>query len=418
MSVVAILWALALGMAVPAHAARIQLVHWQHHSPARKALVEAFAEEFMRAHPDVTIQVESIPYDDYFKKLLPALAAGSGPHTFQIPAGEVPAYVAAGVARPLAGSVVPAGTIEAEFVPATVAHFKIDGEYYALPTDVQTIVMFRNPQLFREAGLDPERAPATWDEALEAARRIQRRDDQGQTTQMGIATGGYGPVLHSLMLQAGCGLWDAASGKPAFDHPGARQGLSFAVDLVVKHQVEDPKFGSRWTAFRQSKLGMVWAHPAMIGSFRSTVPDLRFETSEAPAMKPGGARPVLLTSWAYVVSSRAKSNAEAEAATRWVAYLTSADAQRRWTVETGELPSRTALIADPKLRSDRVVVAGLESLKSAVATPWRSRRIDDELPRNAYQMMLLKGESLDAALRWLHGEAAKVEQEQREREQS
>ena len=41
--------------------------------------------------------------------------------------------------------------------------------------------------------------------------------------------------------------------------------------------------GSRWNAFRAEKLGMVCAHPAMIGSFRATVPDLVFRTSPVPA---------------------------------------------------------------------------------------------------------------------------------------
>lgn len=403
-------------LAVPA-AAKVTLVHWQHHSPARKALVEQFAQQFMKANPNVVIQVESIPYGDYFKKLLPALAAGSGPHTFQIAAGEVPAFVAAGVAQPLAASVISGEAIESQLVPATIAHFKLDGQYYALPTDVQTIVLFRNPELFKQAGLDPNRPPATWDEAVQAASRIHRRDAQGQTTQMGIATGGYGPVLHTLMLQAGASLWDSAAGKPVFDSPEARKGMQFAVDLVARYGVEDPKFGSRWTAFRQSKLGMVWAHPAMVGSFRATVPDLRFETSEVPAAAPGGSRTSLLTSWAYVVSTRAKSKAEMEAATRWVVYLTSADAQRRWTVETGELPAHRELLANPELRSDRVLWAGLDSLTSAVATPWRSRSITEELPHKAYQMMLLEGKTADVALRWLQGEAIKAELEQREKEQ-
>jgi len=73
---------------------KVTIVHWQHHSPARFEVVQTFAEEFMKQNPNVTIEIESVPESDYFQKLLPALAAGSGPDTFQIPAGQVPAYAA------------------------------------------------------------------------------------------------------------------------------------------------------------------------------------------------------------------------------------------------------------------------------------------------------------------------------------
>ncbi len=53
--------------------------------------------------------------------------------------------------------------------------------------------------------------------------------------------------------------------------------------MVDVYKVEDTQFGSRWNAFRQEKLGMVYAHPAMIGSFRATVPDLVFRIAEVPA---------------------------------------------------------------------------------------------------------------------------------------
>ena len=68
------------------------IVHWQHHSPARNEMVEKLAREFEAQNPGVTIEFESIPLADYYTKLLPALAAGSGPDVFQLRAGDVPRY--------------------------------------------------------------------------------------------------------------------------------------------------------------------------------------------------------------------------------------------------------------------------------------------------------------------------------------
>ncbi len=389
---------------------KVVLVHWQHHTPARKEMVEAFAADFMKANPDIEIKIESVPEADYFQKLLPALAAGSGPDTFQIPAGQVLTYARAGVLQPLDASVANAKQITADFVPGSIERLMIDGKYYGLPVDTQTIVLFYNPKLFREAGLDPDKPPQTWDEVIKYAKAMTKRDSAGVTTQMGLATGGYGPVISSLMIQNGAPLWDAKAGLPDLDSPKAAEALQFAADIMITHKVEDTKMGSRWNAFRQEKLGMVYAHPAMIGSFRATVPDLVFKIAEVPAPKAGGSKSTLLSSWAYVVSAKAQS----EAATKWVAFLTSADAQKKWILSTGDLPSRKALLDLSEYKNDPLLAPCMESMKKAVPAPWTARQLDDKLFRDAYQLMTLKGETAQNAVKWLASEGIKAEEEQRE----
>ena len=390
-------------------AKKTTIVHWQHHSPARKEMVEAFAAEFMEKNPDVEIQIESIPETDYFQKLLPALAAGSGPDTFQIPAGQVASYAATGVLQPISPKVATTAQIEADFVPSAIKRLKVSGSYYGFPVDTQTIVLFYNPQLFKEAGLDPAKPPQTWAELIEYAKAIHQRDANGVTTRMGVATGGYGPVLASLMLQNGASLWNNETDLPDFSSPAAAEALKFAADLVTEYKVEDRQMGSRWNAFRQSKLGMVFAHPAMIGSFRATVPDLVFKIAQIPAPKPGGSRATLLTSWAYVVSKKAPS----EAASKWIAYLTSEDAQKRWITKTGDLPTRKALLELPEYKNDPLLAPCMESMKNSVPAPWTTRRLDDELLRKAYELVILKGESPEKAMKWLSEEAIKAEKEQK-----
>lgn len=389
---------------------KVTIVHWQHHSPARFEVVQTFAEEFMKQNPNVTIEIESVPESDYFQKLLPALAAGSGPDTFQIPAGQVPAYAASGVIQPIDTRVATTQQIEAEFIPPAIKRLKQGGKYYGFPVDTQTIVLFYNPALFEAAGLDPDKPPQTWDELIKYAQAMHKRDDKGITTQMGVATGGYGPVVVSLMIQNGAPLWDTKAQLPDFNSPQAIEALKFATDLVNVYKVEDPQFGSRWNAFRQEKLGMVYAHPAMIGSFRATVPDLEFRIAEVPAPKAGGSRSTLLTSWAYVVSNKAQS----EICSKWVAFMTSAEAQKHWIDATGDLPSRRALFNLPEYKDNPLIAPCMESMKRSVPSPWMTRRLDDELIRKAYQLVTLKGETPAAALKWLTTDGVQAEKEQQE----
>ena len=386
------------------------VTHWQHHTPARAEMVEAFAAAFMQENPDIEIRLESIPEADYFSKLLPALAAGSGPDTFQIPAGQILTYVRSGVIQPMDPGNPAVRNIEKEFISPAISRMKVDGKYYGFPIDNATVVLFYNPKLFKAAGINPDKPPATWDELIAYAKKLTKRDANGVTTQMGLATGGYGPVILSLMLQNGASMWDAKADLPSFVSPQGIEALKFATSMVTDSKVEDRAMGSRWNAFRQEKLAMVYAGPAMIGSFRATAPNLEFRTAEVPAPRAGGSQSTLLTSWAYVVGKKAQT----EAATKWVAYLTSETAQKEWILKTGDLPTRRALLDLPEYKTDPLLAPCMDSMKKALVAPWTARALDDSLVRKAYELVILKGESPEAALKWLTAEGIKAENEQKE----
>lgn len=347
-------------------AEKVVITHWQHSSPAREKMVLQLADEFMKANPGVEIQFQSFPLNDFLNKVLVALAGGAGPDTIQVRSTWVPGLVRSGLLQPLNGSVVTTEQIEKDFVPAAISTLKVNGKYYALPTDAQTIVLFYQPALFENAGLNSEKPPTTWDELVTAAKRIQKRNSENKTEIMGVATGGYGPAIFSLMRQAGALLWDVKNNLPAFNTPEATKGFQFATDLVTEFGVEDRSFGSRWTAFRNEKLGMVYAHPAMKGSFLSTHPNLKFHITEVPAPVPGGSQSTLITTWALGVTKQAKS----DWATKWLMYLESESNQQRWLAETGELPTRWSVIKRPEYQKDPDLKNILWSMPNSVTVPW------------------------------------------------
>lgn len=378
------------------------IIHWQHHSPARNEMVEAFARQFEAQNPGVKIEFESIPLADYYTKLLPALAAGSGPDVFQLRAGDVPRYRNYGVIQELKVDHAKALT---EFVPGSYGYLVHDQKFFGLPTDVQTIVLFYNTEIFAELGI--EEVPATWDELIETALQIAQVED-GVMYRMGLAHGNYGPVILTLMAQAGTEFQDA-KGKTLFNNAQGLEGFKFAIDWIEEYGVEDPDFGSRWTAFREGELGMVYAHPAMLGSFRNTHPDLPIGISEIPAKTDGEPRTNIMTNWAYVTSSGAKN---ADLTTKWIEFLTSEEAQRQWTIKTGELPSRVTLIEDPALlEHEPLLAAPLASLKSAVPYPFEAISQMDAAVRNSIQKVTIAGEAIEDAFEYFAKEAEKVYKE-------
>lgn len=63
--------------------------------------------------------------------------------------------------------------------------FSVPPGIYGVPLDVMNIQMLYNKKLFKKAGLDPERPPKTWDEFLEAGRKLKAAGIQGLASGWG-----------------------------------------------------------------------------------------------------------------------------------------------------------------------------------------------------------------------------------------
>ena len=180
----------------------VTLTYWQHSSAARDEMMTELVKDFEAQNPDIKIKLEFIPEGDYSQKLVPSLATDTAPDVFQIQSGMVAKLAAAGAIQPLDENVMPADMIEKEFVPATVNGLKYNDQYYGMPTDVQTIILFWNKALVAEAGLDAENGPQTWEEFFDWARKLTKRDGDA-LVQSGWGGKGYVPELLSFIEQKG-----------------------------------------------------------------------------------------------------------------------------------------------------------------------------------------------------------------------
>ncbi|MGB4715525.1 MAG: extracellular solute-binding protein, partial [Defluviitoga tunisiensis] len=277
------------------------IVHWMHHSPARLEFVDKMAKQFMEENPDVEIVIQSIPLSEYKTKLLAAVAAGSGPDVAQVPGEAMLELYYYQVIQPFPTTVMSIEKLQKDYIEPTVRNLIIDGELYGLPTDVQTIVLFYNPVLFEQAGLDPNRPPEDWNELIEYAKKLTKWEE-GKMVQSGWAFEGYDRELETMMRCAGATFWEDEKQTKVKLEPAIIETYEFYKKAIEEHKVYTPEFGSRWTGFRQIKEGMVFGHGAMVGSFMvGSHPDLVFRTAPVPKHPETGKRVTVLTSWSLSI---------------------------------------------------------------------------------------------------------------------
>ncbi|HAS6344138.1 TPA: extracellular solute-binding protein [Vibrio vulnificus] len=75
------------------------------------------------------------------------------------------------------------------------------GRTYYIPWNVTTQLMIYNKELFREAGLDPEQPPKTWEEFIAAANKINQLPPRADGSPV------YGTVLWNDVLSTGSWYW-------------------------------------------------------------------------------------------------------------------------------------------------------------------------------------------------------------------
>lgn len=349
----------------------ITLTHWQHHSVSRAQTVEQFKATFEEQNPGVTIDFQSIPWADYWGKLATAIAAGQGsaPDVFQIPMGLIEEYISGGNLTPVSELAISTADIEANYLPWTVQRGKLGAEYYGLPLDVQTLVMYRNNALYEEAGLDPTAPYVDHADLYDQAVALTKKTGDA-TDQIGCDTSYYSAwqtILYQQFLQReqdGKPWVDPATNELVYhDYPEIFETFQWFVKLSA--DADDSAFMTGQDRFVLGTSAAMLGHPVSRGTLKTTAPDLEYTIVPFAPRSAGQDLYTAGSHWAWVVG---KWVVDAEIAWKWVSFGTNRDAQTVWSEVGGDLPSFQELVDDPSFRetpNDNVVMDSL-----AYASPW------------------------------------------------
>jgi ABC-type glycerol-3-phosphate transport system substrate-binding protein len=134
---------------------------------------------------DIPIRVTTKVRDD---DLLEALADPEPPDLVILSAGDpVASYHEQGLVEPLDGWMEAGGIDLGDVLPAALARCQgPGGAILCLPWGNDVDALFWNKDLFKAAGLDPERPPQTMEELFEVAGKLIRRDEEGDLSQVGL----------------------------------------------------------------------------------------------------------------------------------------------------------------------------------------------------------------------------------------
>lgn len=154
-------------------------------------------KSYQDANPGVTVSLELEPEGGAFQALI---AAGNQPDLIITSFGPMLGTLAAQDAAANMDDMPDSAALFERLNPAAVQ--KLSGHHFYVPIGADVTLMIYNKALFTEAGLDPEKPPATWDEFLAAAKAINALPVRANGDKV------YGTLFWNEALQWGGWYWN------------------------------------------------------------------------------------------------------------------------------------------------------------------------------------------------------------------
>jgi multiple sugar transport system substrate-binding protein len=383
--------------------------------PLGKSLDGLVAEYNATVAGDAPIESVSMGrYEALSQKLMAAVAAGGPPDIAQcyeawsanlIDNGSVVAFT-----ELLRGPDGLSAESEADIYPMFLSGSSRDGVLWSFPFNKSVRCLYYNKDLFREAGLDPERPPLSWREYREFARKLTAdTDGDGKPDRFGLASQITASMFENLLVQNGGSLLDPAEEKATFDSPAGIEALEFMANLLVRDGTALISQGFEYqNEFLAGKVAMIEGSSVSLAFIEG-----KYTFELGIASLPAGVKDTQLVAGTDVVVFSA-SPEQRQRAWRFVKWFTDTPQTARWAAETGYLPVRASAMNEPVLaaRLDRYpgLRAAFEQLDRALPQPkakgWYAGR--DILEREAIEPVL-RGRMQPADA--LRAAAAKVDAE-------
>jgi sn-glycerol 3-phosphate transport system substrate-binding protein len=240
----------------------------------------------------------------------------------------------------------------AGFYPAFMENSTTGGKTYGIPFQRSTPVLYWNKEAFKEAGLDPETPPATWEEMVAFGEKLTKRDNAGNVSQWGvrIPTSGFPYWLfQGLTTENDVFLMNDDGNETYFDDPRVIEALQFLVDLSTKYKVMAPgivEWGTTPKAFFERETAMMWTTTGNLTNVRENAP-FEFGVAMLPAHKRRGAP----TGGGNFYIFKDSTDEQKKASLEFIKWISAPEQAAKWTIATGYVAPRPDAWETPAMQA-------------------------------------------------------------------
>jgi len=229
-----------------------------------------FFDAFAKTYPNIQLEKQNLDYNQIFDKIRTAALGNAAPMVIRLP-------ILGGVEFSAKGQLQEFGPTDVgypleEYWPGAMKSLTWQGKTYGIPTNNETMAFIWNAALFKAAGLDPEKAPDTWEDVVAYSKAI--KDKTGKNGYGLVARTNAGNTPFRFMPHAwanGGGAFDESEDNPTYqkvfiNNDGTKLALQqeyqmYAVDKSVPTSALTNTQTENEDPFLAGNLGMMISHP-------------------------------------------------------------------------------------------------------------------------------------------------------------
>jgi multiple sugar transport system substrate-binding protein len=316
-----------------------------------------YIDKFNQSQDKINIEAKFIPFAEFKRQLTVALVGGTPPDCVLVDNPDFAAYIAMGAFETLDDRIADWEYGKDDFYPGPWASATWEGKQYGIPFETNTLVLFYNVDMFKKAGLDPDKPPKTWEELNQYAKKL---------TKDGV----YGISVCAVASEEGTFQWLPflqQNGGNVFnlDSPEAVEALQLWVDWVKNGYVSKEILNmDQWSGvrpqFQNENAAMMVNGPWCIVPIRAEVPNLNWRLAVLPG------RVKQASAMGGVNIGIVKGAKNADAAWEYIKWLYAPERIAEFWQKFGTLPVMPKIAESaPYWKGDPVYEVLLEQMKYA-----------------------------------------------------
>lgn len=219
---------------------------------------QQLVNEFEKNNPDIKVEIELTPYDQYFIKLSSAVGGNVAPDVFWMNMPNFQQYVKNGMLQPLSGYLKESNSPKLDdFVKSSVDAYQYQSQQYAIPRDIDAIAVWYNKKMFDQAGVAYPDKNWTWDDLKQKSEQLRKGIDK-QSYPLALEFSSGQDSYFNFLLQAGDQIV-LPGGKTDVANDKAIAVYRQLQDMLKADLIQPPGEMEAADVFQSDRIAMVYA---------------------------------------------------------------------------------------------------------------------------------------------------------------
>ncbi len=248
-------------------------------------------QAFNASQDSIVVDCTPLPWNEHEKKILTSILSENPPDVVNL-ISPVAKWASRFALLPLDSLMKKDSFDPSKFFPSLWKEMIYRNKVYAIPLYSNSYAFFYNKNLFKQAGLDPNKPPKNWREVEEYAKRLTRKDDKGRYVQMGFIPN-YGNLSTTMLMawELGAKLEKDNATKVNLNNPAMLKALNWVVNYYKSYPINDVSsfmagFGyAEQQGFISEKLAMMILDNTFPDQIKLYKPTLDYGVTMIPSFK-------------------------------------------------------------------------------------------------------------------------------------